>query len=231
MTATLVITRPAAQADRFAALCRGLIGPDLPVLIAPVVDIKAEPLSVELAQFDWLIVTSQAAIQSLTWPENLPRLPIWAVGPRTAEAARAAGFVAHDGGGDAAALIATIIAARPSGRLLHLHGAETRGRVAEHLRAAGLSVTACVAYRQNDVSLAPKALRVLHGVGPIILPIFSARSAQRLLAYYPTAPCRVVAISEAVAGVWPDTYGEITITGAPTAISMAQSIAALYDGG
>ena len=230
-TPTLVITRPKARAERFAEMCRALIGRDIPILIAPVVEIIPMTLDVDLTRYRGLIVTSEAGLASLHWPEQLARPPVWAVGPHTAELARTAGFDAIDGGGDANALVDTITGARPNRPLLHLRCAESRGRVQQRLEDAGFQVDSAIAYRQEDVEPDGSAIKVLQGAEPAILPIFSPRSAERLLKFEPNPAHRVVAMSSSVEKAWPYSLHPVIVAKSSTAISMAEAVAALYEGG
>ncbi|NKB29317.1 MAG: uroporphyrinogen-III synthase [Rhodobacteraceae bacterium] len=229
MPATLLITRPRGRAERFARDCRRLIGHEIPFLIAPVVRTIAQPVAADLTAYRGLIVTSEAGLNAIDWPAAAPRPVVYAVGSHTAKLARAAEFDAIDGGGDADALVATIIAASPKGPLLHLHGSETRGDIRARLTDAGLHVEACVAYRQQDVELDGATIALLRGSAPVVLPVFSVRSALRLLKYQPAPTHHIVAISDAVARAWPRDTNPIHVAECPTAISMAQSVAALYE--
>ena len=56
-----------------------------------------------------------------------PGLPVFAVGARTAEIARGAGYEAQSADGDADDLVRMILGARPAGPLLHLRGESSRG--------------------------------------------------------------------------------------------------------
>ncbi len=86
-----------------------------------------------------------------------------------------------------------------------------------------------MAYRQQDVELDGATIALLQGPAPVVLPVFSVRSALRLLKYHPAPTHHIVAISDAVARAWPRDTNPIHVAECPTAISMAQSVAALYE--
>jgi uroporphyrinogen-III synthase len=90
----------------------------------------------------------------------------------------------------------------PNGRLLHLHGADTRGDVAERLVSAGIETVSLTIYRQDPELLTPEAAALLASAGPVILPLFSPRSAtlfRRAMPLNSQASLHIVAMSAAVA--------------------------------
>jgi len=124
----------------------------------------------------------------------------WCVGARTAEVARTAGFDAVSAEGDAEALLRLILSAPDEGALLHLRGEHARGDIAPRLRAAGRIAADAVVYRQEARALTAEALAALGGDIPVVLPLYSPRSAALIAAQGPfAAPLRVIAISPAAA--------------------------------
>jgi uroporphyrinogen-III synthase len=113
--------------------------------------------------------------------------------------ARRAGFDAQALGGDAEALVAAL--AGPGPALLHLRGEDSRGAIAERLSAAGRDTAEAVVYRQQARPLAPRARRVLAGGGPVLVALFSPRSARLFRQAVPDLPAGVsmAALSPAVA--------------------------------
>jgi uroporphyrinogen-III synthase len=195
----ILLTRPLTQSQRFAGRITGAFGPQT-TLISPAMEIRALDVAAPMGDFSDLVLTSQNAAgiaARLEFP--LPR-HAYCVGEQTAEAARQAGFSATALGGDAAGLITALQVARPKGRLLHLHGRETRGDVAKELTKAGIETVSVVIYDQTALPLSSIALQALAGEDPVILPVFSPRTATILAAQGPFhAPLHVVAISDAVA--------------------------------
>lgn len=202
----LLLTRPAAASARFAAAFRGRFGADWPVILSPLMQIHPCPLS--LAQQDQaraapqMIFSSAHAVAPVTAVAPARGRLAWCVGAATARAAQAAGFTPRLAEGDAASLIALIRAARPEAPLLHLRGRHIAAPVAAALRAAGIACDELTVYDQQPAPLSDPARAALSGPAPLLLPLFSPRSARLFCAARPEAPgaaLRIAAISPAVA--------------------------------
>lgn len=118
-----LVTRPEPGATDFAAaLCA--CGYD--ALVAPLFDIRfidGPPL--DLAGVDALVVTSANAVTALGRRCNDRAIPLLAIGPQTAEAARQAGFTqVQCADGDRFDLMNYIARDLPGGKLLHVCGVE-----------------------------------------------------------------------------------------------------------
>lgn len=204
----VLLTRPAAQSDRFAADLRArLPGADITIspLLAPEYLRPALPEGPHAA----VIFTSETGVAAAKGLDGLPNLA-WCVGERTAAAAQAAGFRTVTGGGDAALLVQAMIQAMrdappPAGRLIHLRGREARGDVAQRLWDAGLPCDEAVVYAQQAQPLSPRAQMLLEDSLPIIVPLFSPRSALVFAkrARGARAPLWIAALSPAVAKACP----------------------------
>lgn len=180
MTAPLcLLTRPEAQSRAFAAEL-----PGVDVLISPV--IRIEPLPFDgsrIAKAPGLIFTSANAVAFAGPAKGRPAI---CVGAQTADAAKAAGFSVIVGPGDAAGLL-PLLEAR--GDWLHLHG--------KH-QARPVPVPDLTVYDQVEQPLSKNAIAASMGNRPLIVPLFSPRSAvllSRALAKA-CAPIIVVAISK-----------------------------------
>jgi uroporphyrinogen-III synthase len=151
----LVVTRPIDEAERTAERLRArghevLIAPML--AIAPVSD--SPPPAVP---FDAILITSGNAPRMLSAHPHLAvltGLPVFAVGRRTAQAARDAGFAdvtsADGDAGDLARLVASRLGSDPGGarrRLLYLAGDDRARDLAGDLRPHGIDVETWVVYR------------------------------------------------------------------------------------
>ncbi len=203
MPTCLFLTRPEADSARFAQAARAA-GWRGEVLIAPMLRIALDPPPQRVLQTArTLIVTSQHGVAALVAATEARDWPIWCVGPRTAEAARDAGFAdIHEGGGDARALLAALLAAAPQTPLLHLRGRHAAMNIASELRAAGLRALSHVVYAQIARPLSAEARARLAQGGDLVMPVFSPRSAQvlaRALRREPLSAARLhlVAISAA----------------------------------
>ena len=178
-----------------------------------------------------MIFTSETAAEMAgTMKEaGVARFPARAfcVGPRTAQVAKAAGFVPIGVGDNAEDLLALILAA-PLAPLLHLRGREVRGDLAKRLSASGVPTTDAVVYAQEKQPLTTQAMALLWGDQPILLPLFSPRSAEILqaecLRIGLKAPLAIIAISAAVAEAAADLSRDIAVSAAPDGESMLQAV-------
>lgn len=199
----VLLTRAKGQSDSFSAALSARFGLQLRPVIAPLMAPEYLSPPLPAGPFAGVIFTSGQGVEAATrLGVTLPG-QAWCVGAQTAEKARAAGFQASAaGGGDAAALVADILADRPSGRLLHLRGEDARGEVAEQLNFAGIETVSVVVYRQAARQLTAEAVALLEAEGPVIVPVFSPRSATLLRSALPDAlraDLSLVAMSAAVA--------------------------------
>ena len=182
MLPCLVLTRPRAQAEEFAAeaRARGWTGD---VLIAPLMEIVLHDLPGDaLDGVTTLIATSRHAIAAVARSAKRRDLPLWAVGPGTAQAARQAGFATvHEAGGDARALIRDLREAGATGPFLHLRGAHVAADIVAELGALGHEARGAIVYSQDATQLDAQALSRLQAGGIFVLSAFSPRSATLLV--------------------------------------------------
>ena len=195
---TLLLTRPAPQSQRFAAEFAARF-PEVPVLVAPLMQIQNLALLQDVAGVDALILTSENAALALA-PQTILRPPVWCVGPRTAAAARAAGFPVAGVAEDAQALAALLRAEAPGARLLHARGRHVASDFPGWLAPGGITVAEATVYEQVDCPLPPEAHSLFSSPGPVLAPLFSPRSALLLAKAAPPGRLHVAAISPAVAG-------------------------------
>jgi len=227
----LLLTRPAAQGDRFAAMVRARFGPDLPILVSPLIvpEFLAPPLP---ADPRGLIFTSETGVEGFARLWQGGSRPAWCVGDRTAAAADAAGFDARSAAGDAAALVAMLRAEAPPGLLLHARGRDSRGDVAGTLARQGLSVAEAIVYAQLEQPLSEAARTLLRGTAPVAVPLFSPRTAGLFAAALKAdrleAPVWIAALSPAVAeaaGV--GRPSRLAVARRPDAAAMVEALARL----
>jgi len=213
MPPTILLTRPAESARRFAAELAAL---DLPVVISPIIEIVPVAHDGDAAAVaQGLVFTSAHAVPSAGAGRGRPAI---CVGPATAAAARAAGFRVTEGPGDAAGMMPMLADLGPG--WLHLRGRH----IARELPVPGL-----VVYDQRPVPLSGQALELLAGTGPVILPLFSPRSARLLAAAVAEAraPLWLVAISPAARDAWGGKAARIEVAPSPDAVGMRHAAAVL----
>jgi uroporphyrinogen-III synthase len=231
---TLLLTRPAAQARRFAHEAQARLGPFAQVIVSPLMEIvPTEPFPAVPEEAE-LAFTSENAVAVAAPRLGATGRRAWCVGDRTAAAARAAGFDAVSAGGDAAALAALIARAGPSGEILHLSGRHQRGDLAAQLAQAGLSARRVPVYDQAARPLSAPARAALEGPAPVLVPLFSPRSAALLsqqMAPGARAPLLVAALSPAVASAWTGPEPEsLEVAERPDADALLAALAQLVTG-
>lgn len=216
----LLLTRPIKAANFFARRVRdeGIVAE---VLISPVQGIEPAEFDTP-SNIEGAIFTSRNGVEAVEGHTA----PCWCVGSATAEAAKRKGWHVRGAEADAEHLFRRILADRPSENLIHFRGQFARGNLAERLTEKGLSVCEIVAYHQVSLQLSDAAKAVLTGDTPIILPLFSPRSAVQVVQQGPfAAPVHVVAMSDAVASeaaaLSPKT---IRIAAVPDATAMVAAI-------
>lgn len=196
---TVLLTRPAEASERFAAQMRARFG-DVPVVVSPLMAPAFLAPALPDA-WDGVILTSETGARALA-RLTARRGPAICVGPRTAAAAAALGWQAEAVGGDAEGLVAALAARGLAGRWLHARGREAAGDLAARLNAAGAEVAEAVVYAQVAQPLSAEARAVLSAAAPVVVAVFSPRSARLLAAEAgpaPRAPLAAVAISPAAA--------------------------------
>jgi uroporphyrinogen-III synthase len=180
----IVLTRPQEDSERTAAALRAR-GHE--VLIAPL--LQVEPVKTDLAT-NWgaVIITSANAAGALaTHPsrDGLIKLPLYAVGKRSADAARQVGFIdIITAGGDLRDLLRIVSARRPDAKapVLYLAGEDRSGDLIGDLTVCGIAAEMTVVYRAVTAPFS-SALIVALKSGEIDAVLhFSRRSAENYLA-------------------------------------------------
>lgn len=213
MPPTVLLTRPEDSSRRFAA---GLADLGLPIVISPILEIV--PLAHDaaaVAAARGLVFTSAHAVPAAG--EGGGRRAI-CVGPATGEAARRAGFDVIEGPGDAAGMMPLLDALGPG--WLHLRGAHV---------AQVLPVPAVVVYDQRARPLSAEAGELLGGAAPVILPLFSPRSAGLVLSATRNAraPLWLAAISPAARAAWVGPAAREATATTPDAPGVRRAVATL----
>ena len=191
---SILLTRP-MEASRELELRLQEDGIAAPVVISPI--LRIEPCGADMpTDMAGAIFTSKNGVAAVPGRN----LPAWCVGWATAEAAEVKGWRAIAAEGEAQSLLRRILADAPEGKLVHFRGEHMRVDVAARLRESGFEAVDIVAYRQEAEPLGTEARALLERENPVILPLFSPRSAAQVAKAGPfRAPLWIVAISEAVA--------------------------------
>jgi uroporphyrinogen-III synthase len=120
------------------------------------------------------------AIAGLVWRDEWRRLPVFAVGDRTAKTARDQGFIEVTSASGDVENLADLVAARlkPPARLLYLAGQERAGDLAGILRARNFTVDVVVVYRMLVARTLPEPAAAAIRVGVDAVLHFSRHSAE-----------------------------------------------------
>lgn len=233
MAHPILITRPQPGAAILAQALALRLGPDSPMVLSPIMRIEQSctPLP-ELSRFPTIVFTSSHAVaplESALPAEERQRKRAYCVGAATAEAADAAGFETVDGGGDAEHLCARIRADNPAQPLFYARGEHIAADLVKSLNSAGLETHEAVVYRQSAVPLSREAEAILASQAPVVLPLFSPRSAQLIFSNsHVHAPLLVAAMSENVARAVPrGAAASLVVAPEPTLEAMVEIIVAL----
>lgn len=198
----VLLTRPLAQSQRFATEMADRFGA-MGCVISPLMVLHflaADPAPTS----DAVIFTSETGVAGATaaqlWPKGAaPRLA-YCVGQRTMQAALAEGYQAMGAGGDWQDLVGLITDQQPKGPLTWACAAESPPHLQQALELAGYTLHRRDVYGQKAQPLSSQAHDVLSGMQPVLLPLFSPRSAQLFCtaATAPFAPLWIAALSPPV---------------------------------
>ncbi len=212
----LLILRPEPGGSETAARARAM---GLEPVLAPLFAIRpvAGP-AVDPSGYDAVLLTSANGARHA--PAGLAALPCFAVGERTADAARAAGFADVRTGPSDGAAAAAMMAAAGVGRALHLCGRE-------HLpvETAGVAIERRVVYAAEPVERERLD-------GPAVAMIQSARSGARFAELgAERAAIAVAAISPAAAEAVGDGWAAKAVAAAPRDQALLELAAQLCNHG
>jgi uroporphyrinogen-III synthase len=179
----IVVTRPQEDSERTATALRAR-GHE--VLVAPLM--RIESVAVDLrANWGAIIITSAnaaAAIAAHPVRDALTKLPVFAVGRRSADAARQAGFTdITSAGGDLRDLMRIITTRRAAAApLLYLAGEDRAGDLIGDLAVRGIAAELAVVYRAVSAPFPPELISALKAGEVDAVLHFSRRSADNYLA-------------------------------------------------
>lgn len=158
----LLVTRPMEDAEPLKTRLEGL---GHTVIVSPLLTIAPRrEIEIPAADYQLIALTSANAVRTLQGSahlDGLRHLPVLAVGPQSAAAARQAGFTRiTEAGGDGIGLARHIIATMPKdkGAILYLSGRDTASDFSGHLERHGFTVTRIIVYEaQAATALSPDA--------------------------------------------------------------------------
>ena len=180
----LLVTRPEADAERTATALRAC---GHTVVVAPLLRIEpVEDAEIAAGPFAAILVTSANAALAIARHQRfaeLRALPVFAVGGRSAQAMRAAGFADVTSADGDVRDLARLVAQRVKGgaSLLYLAGADRAGDLAGRLSGQGFVVRTVVIYRAIAAAALPSAAADALAGGVDGVLHFSRRSAEAFL--------------------------------------------------
>lgn len=220
LTPHLIITRPEPDGIRFADEVRRVLGTDIPITLAPLMEIEPLPASTDAGGF--VFTSTNGVAQAVRIGKSSGRA--WCVGDRTAAVATAAGFDATSAKGTAEDLIAMIKADPPDGHIAHVRGEHARGDIGPRLRHAGIDCADVIAYTQAPNPLPQHAIALIEGSDPTIIPLFSPRATALLFDQaVPSPSAHLIAISDAAAAAH-----KMQIVDRPDGKAMLQAVVAAF---
>lgn len=229
-----LVTRPRAEGEAFAAALTARFAPRVRPVLTPLIAPRLLTPPIPDHDYAAVVFTSAQAVEAVRQlTATLPRLA-WCVGRKTAQIATAAGFDARSTDGDAEALTKAILVDPPDGRILYLRGVDTRGNLLKILKSFGIKTDVAIVYAQDPCRITFEALSLLRSVDPVLIPLFSPRTAALFRAELPadsSAKLHIAAMSGAVAealGDLPRTA--LTIARQPDAPGMLDAVESLLVG-
>ncbi len=218
----ILVTRPLEDAEETARL---LAARGHEALVAPLLATHfhdGPPLSLDGIQA--VLATSANGVRALARRTEERQVPLFAVGPQTAQAAAEAGF-AHvrnaDGNAERLGQAAQEWADADRGPLLHVHGGPGPSALAAGLRQCGFTVKEEILYAVTPRSLPPDAIRALKEAALDAALFFSPRSAEvfreaALKDGLPTQTLTAICISAATsAALAPLIFAQTRVASAP----------------
>lgn len=195
----LLLTRPAGDAQRVLDALAKAGAPQTRVVLSPLLEIVHLSAHIDTSWPSELIFSSAQGVFAARDAFSGNPLPCHVVGQRTADAAQAAGHRVVSCHRDAAHLLAALAHRQDLGAILHVRGRHARGNIAQTLVKSGISAREVVAYDQRTMPLSEEARTLAAGEAPVIIPLFSPRTAAQFRAEWRgPAPIHGIALSRAV---------------------------------
>ncbi len=225
----LLLTRPFAQSQRFSGEVAARFGA-LEVVISPLLVPRFLPVTPP-SGMDGVIFTSETGVAAaLAAGMRAQGEPAYCVGARTAAAAQMAGFDARDAQGNWQDVAALIIREGGQKSLVFLCAREAAERLETVLTVAGHNIARVEVYAQDIQPLNAQAQALLTGARPVILPLFSPRSARVFCAQaQPPAPIYLLGLSAAVMDAFTLPFARKAVAHRPNSAALLDAFAEVLD--
>ena len=222
----LLLTRPLGGNERFCLKIKHLLY-SCEILDNPIQKIDFLPSLSKVNKNSVLIFTSANGLRAAK-KHNLINKKCFVVGANTKKIAVSFGYDVLGFSKDQENLLKLIKSKKPTESLVHIRGKHTVGNLCDALKRNQFSCLDIIGYNQEPLKIKKQNLQKIHSGRPVILPIFSSRSAELLQSNLDLTGFNVIAISEAVAKIVTGVeLGELVISKKPDLNSMQEATLAI----
>ena len=223
----LLLTRPMVGSNAFWTELQGETRQVLKPIFSPLT--KIVPI-VQNSEISGSVIFS-----SVNGVENSPKgngRKAYCVGTTTTKAALLAGWRAVQSGETADQLVADLMKLSDIAPLTHLSGVHTRGNISERLSEAGHFTHRLAVYDQEICALSGQAHEALVSNFPLLVPLFSPRTAQSFRGQVKgQPPLRIIAMSQEIADQVRDLKPQmLTVSDRPTRLAMIDAVQKVASG-
>ena len=224
--AILLLTRPLDGNARFCLKIKHLLY-KCEILDSPIQKIEFLPGLSKVNKNAVLIFTSVNGLRTAE-KHNLTNNRCFVVGKNTKKIAVSFGYEVLGFSKDQENLLKLIKSKRLTESMVHIRGKHTVGNLCASLKKSEFSCLEIIGYNQEPLKINKQNLQKIQSGRPVILPIFSSRSAKLLQSNIDLTGFNVVAISEAVAQILTGVeLGELVISKKPNLNSMQEATLAI----
>ena len=222
----LLLTRPLDGNERFCLKIKHLLY-SCEILDNPIQKIDFLPSLSKVNKNSVLIFTSANGLRAAK-KHNLINKKCFVVGANTKKIAVSFGYDVLGFSKDQENLLKLIKLKKPTESMVHIRGKHTVGNLCDALKSSQFSCLDIIGYNQEPLKIKKQNLQKIHSGRPVILPIFSSRSAELLQSNLDLTGFNVIAISEAVAKIVTGVeLGELVISKKPDLNSMQEATLAI----
>ena len=222
----LLLTRPLGGNERFCLKIKHLLY-SCEILDNPIQKIDFLPSLSKVNKNSVLIFTSANGLRAAK-KHNLINKKCFVVGANTKKIAVSFGYDVLGFSKDQENLLKLIKSKKPTESMVHIRGKHTVGNLCDALKRNQFSCLDIIGYNQEPLKIKKQNLQKIHSGRPVILPIFSSRSAELLQSNLDLTGFNVIAISEAVAKIVTGVeLGELVISKKPDLNSMQEATLAI----
>ena len=224
--AILLLTRPLDGNERFCLKIKNLLY-KCEILDSPIQKIEFLPGLNKVNKNAVLIFTSANGLRAAK-KHNLINKKCFVVGANTKKIAVSFGYDVLGFSKDQENLLKLIKSKKPTESMVHIRGKHTVGNLCDALKRNQFSCLDIIGYNQEPLKIKKQNLQKIHSGRPVILPIFSSRSAELLQSNLDLTGFNVIAISEAVAKIVTGVeLGELVVSKKPDLNSMQEATLAI----